>query len=223
MRALALLMMGVTGCSFAVAATGGAASVERKHAWVDAGLTTVTGFGCAMAAVAWGSPDSYAPTQGDATSWRTAGDRLSVQETGALWAPVACVVAAVVLASTVYGQVTAPEDPALDAAIAGGLAAVAGGFSAAQQATTTARPEPEVDETAFCTSDYGCGAGFACVKRRYATEGKCEEAVDEVGAQTFKGPDPASVGPNMGDEFDCERDGCPAGFSCDIRSGVCEK
>ena len=219
-------LIGLAGCSFATSATGGRQAVHRYHAWIDAGLSFVPLGGCAFAGIAWVSPDMFAPVQGDRTSWASPQDRADTKEAGATWTPIACTIGALLFASTIYGQVVSPEDASSDLPYLQAAAAFANGFQAAGQAQPAATQESEsyahqTRDPRSCTSDFSCGFGSLCVKRRYSSSGFCAKAVDSTGVQTFDGPDLDSIGPNVGDKSDCEVDGCPAGFRCDRGSGVC--
>lgn len=176
-----------------------------------------------VAGIAWAAPDQFAPVQGDSSSWENPKDRFDTQESGATWTPIACSVAAVFLASTIYGQVVSPEGASSDADWGGAAAAFVNGFQqAGQPPSGNGQALPGAYETREpCTSDFSCGTGQRCVKRMYTSSGFCARSVDAAGAPTGDPPDLNSVGPNFGETSDCEADGCPAGFRCDAPSGVC--
>lgn len=222
----------LSACSFATSLSQGRRAVHRHHAWIDAGLSIVPFVGCGLAAIAWVEPDMYAPVQGDASSWNSAGERSEVRDLGATWTPISCVVGAILLASTIYGQVVAPKGPDSDLPYLQGAAEFVRGFQAAGQQPRSQTQQPSQPQTQpveieglrtrqSCTSDFSCGMGSQCVKPRYQSTGFCAKSVDSTGTRTFEAPDPDSIGPNLGDSSDCEIDGCPAGFRCDARSGVC--
>jgi hypothetical protein len=72
-----------------------------------------------------------------------------------------------------------------------------------------------------CTSDFSCGMGNKCVKNYYNSTGVCMKAVNEYGGPSYEPPDLDSVGPNMPSKKSCTLGACPAGFRCDLNSGVC--
>src|SRR5687768_15517548 len=97
------LALGVWGCSFGVGAAKGPRQVRQKHEIVDAVAMAITGFGCGLAVIAWASPDSYAPTTDDRSSWKSPDDREDTIYAGKVWTPIACSTAAVFAASGMYG------------------------------------------------------------------------------------------------------------------------
>ena len=72
-----------------------------------------------------------------------------------------------------------------------------------------------------CSSDFACGLGKKCVKNYYQATGVCMDAVTKYGTPSFSPPDPGSVLPNMPSKKSCTLGACPAGFRCDLQSGVC--
>jgi hypothetical protein len=209
----------VAGCSFTTAAVQGSAAVKEQHELVDVALMAAAGFGCIFATVAWASPDSYAPTQDDASSWASPSDRSDTISAGQTWAPIACSAAVIFLASGLYGHTVRTDGTSFDGGgFAAGASAFAAGFSGART-----QPQPAYAPTvpAGCSSDFSCGTGFKCVKRQYQSIGVCLQSVDDVGVPTYDLPDLDSVGPKVPSASDCDRSGCAAGFSCDLQSGTC--
>lgn len=75
-----------------------------------------------------------------------------------------------------------------------------------------------------CTSDFGCGMGFKCVKEPLSSSGTCMRAVSEYGMRQYNMPDAGSVGPNLNIQGQCDYGRrCPIGFRCDRRLKVCVK
>jgi hypothetical protein len=235
------MMCPLTACSFLTAAgDGGTASIHKKHAWVDVGGMAVAEVACFIGIVAWNGPDAFAPVQDDPTSW-SPGERDSTIAKGQTAATLGCTGAVIFMASAIFGHHYAGQndgddtnsggwDPQAAAAVG---AAFANGFLGARQQTTYTPPvytapvytPPLVRATPLgraCTSDFGCGAGFACVKPNYSGQGTCLKSVDDVGVPTFDGPSLDSVGPKLPDPHDCDFDtDCPAGFRCEPKSGAC--
>lgn len=75
--------------------------------------------------------------------------------------------------------------------------------------------------SAGCTSDFSCGVGNKCVNNYYTSTGVCMKAVNAYGGPSYELPDLDSVGPNMPSKKSCTLGACPAGFRCDLNSGVC--
>ena len=75
-----------------------------------------------------------------------------------------------------------------------------------------------------CTSDFGCGVGYTCVKEPLRTEGICMKTVDEYGTREYNLPNVDSIGPNMDLDGQCDYDtDCPIGFKCARKLKVCVK
>lgn len=73
-----------------------------------------------------------------------------------------------------------------------------------------------------CSSDFTCGIGYTCVKANFSATGYCAKAVNEYGVQTFEAPRTESVLPKLPVGTDCQGlMDCPAGFTCDLKSGAC--
>lgn len=67
-----------------------------------------------------------------------------------------------------------------------------------------------------CTSDYGCGIGYKCIKPPLKSKGTCMKSVDEHGIRQFNSPSGDSIGPNTNLLEQCMTDvDCPVGFGCD--------
>jgi len=101
-------------------------------------------------------------------------------------------------------------------AVARGLSAVGGQTPSSAEPSTTSSPRKE------CSSDFGCGPGFRCVKPNYSSLGTCMRLVDGYGVNQFSTPRSNSTGPKMPAATDCRFDtDCPPTFRCDQRSGAC--
>lgn len=81
------------------------------------------------------------------------------------------------------------------------------------------QPPRPAAQTAECTSDYDCGVGRRCVKRRFSSDGFCATAVNEHGVPVYPPPRTDSIGPriNISCEFDHQ---CAVGFRCVSNSCV---
>jgi hypothetical protein len=72
-----------------------------------------------------------------------------------------------------------------------------------------------------CSSDYGCGPGYACVKPNFSSTGTCMRAVNADGLPAY-GPRIESVNVKVPQSTDCRSAAdCPALFHCDLASGAC--
>lgn len=221
---LTSLAIGASGCSFAVGAKN-PRDVREKHEIADVVVSGITGFGCALAVIAWASPDSYAPDDG--STW-TEQDREDTKATGQLWTPIACTVALGFVASGLYGHFAkrgsepsneVPATVILTGAMAGAAATSPPPPSGAASATPATTPASKT-----CTSDFTCGVGYTCVKKQFASSGFCAKSVDEMGVQTFETPSTDSVGPKLPERTDCQYvTDCPVGFRCDLATGACLK
>lgn len=230
----ALLMQ--TACSFVSGAKHGTGKVGSMNYLGDMAVAAVASFGCVMAAVAWVSPDSYAPIQGDRTSWDNARDRDSTIATGATWTPIACTTGIAFTASSIYGYYAKdPSDGAADRfnssfdSAMGGAAVFANGMNNARtQESRAPRPATMPAQTSNgespsrpgvpCGSDYDCSYGWACVKGPHYSVGTCAQKVDASGTPTFTGPDADSV--RHRDTTNCGFDtDCLTGFKCVKQGG----
>lgn len=148
-----------------VANQSGRASLREKHVWADALLGLAADLGCMYGGIAWGSPDTMAPIQGDRTSWDSERDREDSISMGKTLVAFTCPVGAVLLASMIYGQHARPpgSDDGSGDAIMGGAAAFASGYAAAgaspapprqprQRARPTVVAEDDWEEPADDTS-----------------------------------------------------------------------
>lgn len=97
----------VSGCSLSVAALNGSASVRDSHRFTDFALWAVPMGVCAVAAVAWGDPDAFAPIGGDAKSWGNLRERDETIANGKTWTMVGCTAAATFFGSAVFGTASA--------------------------------------------------------------------------------------------------------------------
>jgi hypothetical protein len=104
------LVLNAAGCSFSVAAFKGRADVRGGHEYADAFIGAAAGFGCALALVAWKSPDSYAPITDDPSSWESPQDRTDTRDAGRKWTPYACTATVAFFASGIYGHVVKSND-----------------------------------------------------------------------------------------------------------------
>lgn len=216
---LASLAIGFSGCSFAVGAKN-PRQVREKHEIADVVVSAITGFGCALAAVAWASPDSYAPDNG--STW-TEQDREDTKATGQLWTPIACTVALGFVASGLYGHFAKPRSEQSSGPSPEFVGAKAG-MAAASQPPAPVAPTETTQASKACTSDFTCGVGYACVKKQFASSGLCAKTVDDLGVQTFDTPSTDSVGPKLPERTDCQYvTDCPVGFRCDLATGACLK
>lgn len=79
-------------------------------------------------------------------------------------------------------------------------------------------------EESGCTSDFGCGVGYKCVKAPLKSSGVCMKSVDELGLRRYNLPSTNSVGPNLDLDGQCSFDAdCPIGFKCDRTYKTCIK
>ena len=82
-------------------------------------------------------------------------------------------------------------------------------------------PRPQRQELNLgCSSDFGCGAGYMCVKQMYASSGECTKIIDNFGAPLYLPPNPNSIGVKTRGQCLSSSD-CPGGFRCDLPTQAC--
>ncbi len=111
MRGVVVVLLGLCGCSFSIAAQYGSQSVRNRHEVADAVLGIAPSVVCGVAVVAAVDPDGFAPVPDDITSWESLDDRAGTAASGRRWAAISCPVAAGLFLSALYGHFAKPSEP----------------------------------------------------------------------------------------------------------------
>lgn len=92
----------------------------------------------------------------------------------------------------------------------------------AQGKKTMAGTPQDTTNSNGCSSDFGCGIGYRCVKHAFEISGTCMQEVDSMGLPTYGTPRSSSLDVKTKNQCMFSTD-CPIGFACDPTYGACVK